>query len=51
MEESKSVLSVKGGFVSAHWDGTLETEQAIKKQKYACIQNTEVAKIHFIRKN
>ena len=37
-DKFKSVLSVKGGFVSAHWDGTLETEQAIKKQTKATIR-------------
>ncbi|MSP84775.1 MAG: proline--tRNA ligase [Flavobacteriaceae bacterium] len=29
-EEFKSVLESKGGFVSAHWDGTPETEEKIK---------------------
>ena len=37
-DKFKSVLSVKGGFVSAYWDGTLETEQAIKKQTKATIR-------------
>ena len=37
-DKFKSVLSLKGGFVSAHWDGTLETEQAIKKQTKATIR-------------
>jgi len=37
-DKFKSVLSVKGGFVSAHWDGTLESEQAIKKQTKATIR-------------
>ena len=34
-DEFKSVLSSKGGFLSAHWDGTTETEEAIKKQTKA----------------
>jgi prolyl-tRNA synthetase len=29
-EEFKSVLNDKGGFVSAHWDGTAATEEKIK---------------------
>tara|TARA_B100001059_G_scaffold35659_1_gene28675 strand:- start:30583 stop:32061 length:1479 start_codon:yes stop_codon:yes gene_type:complete len=40
----KSVLSERGGFISAHWDGTPETEEAIKKQTQAtirCIPLTE----------
>ena len=32
-DKFKSVLSGKGGFVSAHWDGTIDTEQAIKETK------------------
>jgi prolyl-tRNA synthetase len=31
-EELKKVLDEKGGFVSAHWDGTVETEVAIKER-------------------
>lgn len=34
----KEVLSNKGGFVSAHWDGTAETEEAIKKETKATIR-------------
>ncbi len=30
-EEFKEVLETKGGFVSAHWDGTTETEDKIKE--------------------
>ena len=44
-DEFKSVLSSKGGFLSAHWDGTPETEEAIKKQTKAtirCIPLTEI---------
>ena len=37
-DEFKSVLSRKGGFISAHWDGTPETEEAIKKQTKATIR-------------
>jgi prolyl-tRNA synthetase len=44
-EDFKSVLADKGGFISAHWDGTSETEEMIKKQTKAtirCIPLTEV---------
>jgi prolyl-tRNA synthetase len=34
----KKVISEKGGFVSAHWDGTKETEAAIKEQTKATIR-------------
>ncbi len=37
-EEFKQVISEKGGFVSAHWDGTVETEDAIKKETKATIR-------------
>ena len=37
-DKFKSVLSRKGGFVSAHWDGTIDTEQAIKKETKATIR-------------
>lgn len=37
-EEMKAVLDGKGGFVSAHWDGTMETEQAIKEETKATIR-------------
>jgi len=30
-EEFKQVLETKGGFISAHWDGTIETEEKIKE--------------------
>jgi prolyl-tRNA synthetase len=36
--EFKKVLKNKGGFVSAHWDGTLETEQKIKELTKATIR-------------
>ncbi len=37
-EEFKEVLQNKGGFVSAHWDGTPETEQKIKDETKATIR-------------
>ena len=37
-EEFKKIIDNKGGFVSAHWDGTEETEEAIKKQTKASIR-------------
>ena len=37
-EEFKRVLDEKGGFISAHWDGTPETEQAIKEATKATIR-------------
>jgi prolyl-tRNA synthetase len=37
-DEFKKVLDEKGGFVSAHWDGTIETEQAIKEDTKATIR-------------
>ena len=37
-EEFKSVLDDKGGFVSAHWDGTAETEEKIKELTKATIR-------------
>ncbi len=30
-DEFKEVLKTKGGFISAHWDGTSETEEKIKE--------------------
>ncbi len=41
-EEFKDVIANKGGFVSAHWDGTIETEEKIKeltKATIRCIPN------------
>ena len=41
-EEFKEAIDVKGGFVSAHWDGTIETEDKIKeltKATIRCIPN------------
>ncbi|HPS13975.1 MAG TPA: His/Gly/Thr/Pro-type tRNA ligase C-terminal domain-containing protein, partial [Prolixibacteraceae bacterium] len=37
-EEFKEVLQNKGGFILAHWDGTTETEQAIKDETKATIR-------------
>ena len=37
-EEFVEVLDTKGGFVSAHWDGTPETEVAIKEATKATIR-------------
>lgn len=37
-EEFKQVLENKGGFVSAHWDGTSETEEKIKELTKATIR-------------
>jgi len=37
-EEFKSVLENKTGFVSAHWDGTVETEEKIKELTKATIR-------------
>lgn len=37
-DEFKQVLDTKGGFVSAHWDGTSETEKAIKDDCNATIR-------------
>ncbi|MFB0937916.1 MAG: proline--tRNA ligase [Urechidicola sp.] len=41
-DEFKEVLNSKGGFISAHWDGTSETENKIKdltKATIRCIPN------------
>ena len=37
-DEFKAVLDEKGGFVSAHWDGTSETEEKIKTETKATIR-------------
>ncbi len=37
-EEFKKVLEEKGGFISAHWDGTTETEDKIKEITKATIR-------------
>jgi prolyl-tRNA synthetase len=38
IEEFEKVLEEKGGFISAHWDGTTETEKAIKERTKATIR-------------
>ncbi len=37
-DQFKEVLEVKGGFISAHWDGTAETEEKIKELTKATIR-------------
>jgi prolyl-tRNA synthetase len=37
-ETFKDVIETKGGFISAHWDGSIETEEAIKEQTKATIR-------------
>ena len=37
-EEFKHILDTKGGFISAHWDGTPETEETIKELTKATIR-------------
>src|SRR5437773_10813159 len=37
-EEFVKILNEKGGFISAHWDGTAETETAIKEKTKATIR-------------
>jgi prolyl-tRNA synthetase len=37
-DEFKHVLNEKGGFVKAHWDGTVETEEIIKNETKATIR-------------
>jgi len=37
-DEFKNVLEKKGGFISAHWDGTNETEEKIKELTKATIR-------------
>ena len=38
MKEFKKVLKQKGGFISAHWDGTVETEKKIKEWTKATLR-------------
>jgi len=38
MEEFEKLLDEKGGFISAHWDGTTETEEKIKDRTKATIR-------------
>ncbi len=37
-DEFKTILNEKGGFISAHWDGTKETELKIKEETKATIR-------------
>lgn len=37
-DEFEKLLDDKGGFISAHWDGTAETEEAIKEKTKATIR-------------
>ncbi len=37
-DEFKEILETKGGFILAHWDGTTETEDRIKKETKATIR-------------
>jgi prolyl-tRNA synthetase len=37
-DEFEKVLKEKGGFISAHWDGTAETEEMIKEKTKATIR-------------
>jgi prolyl-tRNA synthetase len=37
-EEFKEIIKKQGGFVKAHWDGTAETEERIKKETSATIR-------------
>jgi prolyl-tRNA synthetase len=44
-EEFKSILDNKGGFVSAHWDGTAESEDKIKDLTKATIRCIPLGKV------
>ncbi len=37
-DEFEKLLDEKGGFITAHWDGTAETEEAIKEKTKATIR-------------
>ena len=37
-DEFKEILETKGGFIAAHWDGTVETETKIKEETKATIR-------------
>lgn len=41
-DEFKKVLEEKGGFLSAHWDGTIATEDKIKSETKATIRCIEI---------
>ena len=38
MKNLKLLIKNNGGFVSAHWDGTTETEEKIKRETKATIR-------------
>ena len=38
-DEFKDIIKNKGGFVYAHWDGTIETEEKIQEETKATIRN------------
>ena len=44
-EEFKDILENKGGFISAHWDGTSETEEKIKELTKATIRCIPIDRI------
>ena len=37
-DEFKQIIETKGGFVSCHWDGTVETEKRVKEETKATIR-------------
>ena len=37
-DDFKKILNDKGGFISAHWDGTRETEEKIKQETKATLR-------------
>ncbi|MBE8720646.1 proline--tRNA ligase [Sphingobacterium pedocola] len=37
-DEFKEILESKGGFISCHWDGTVETEKRVKEETKATIR-------------
>ena len=37
-DDFEKMLTEKGGFIAAHWDGTAETEEAIKEKTKATIR-------------
>jgi prolyl-tRNA synthetase len=37
-DEFKKILEDKGGFISAHWDGSKETEERVKNETKATIR-------------
>ncbi|HEV7621422.1 MAG TPA: His/Gly/Thr/Pro-type tRNA ligase C-terminal domain-containing protein, partial [Flavisolibacter sp.] len=45
-KEFETLLDTKGGFISAHWDGTAETEEAIKEKTKATIRCIPLNNVH-----